>query len=163
MTESLNDIIAGFGPGLARLAASYERNPALREELRQDIYMALISALPRLRDPQSLRAYVFRIAHNCGVRHVIRRTREKRDELEPDEIASDAPTQEQSVIDSQRSTALLSAVRKLALPYRQVITLVLEDLSYAEIAEALGISEGNVAVRVNRAKLQLRSWLRSHG
>jgi RNA polymerase sigma factor (sigma-70 family) len=163
MAESLNDIIAGFGAGLARVAASYERNPALREELRQDMYMALISALPRLRDPQNLRAYVFRIAHNCGVRHVIRRTREKPGEVGLDEIASDAPTQEQSVIDSQRSAALLSAVRKLALPYRQVITLVLEDLTYAEIAEALGISEGNVAVRVNRAKLQLRSWLRSHG
>jgi len=163
MAESMDGIVAGFGPGLARVASSYERNPALREELLQDMYMALISALPRLRDPKKLRPYIFRIAHNCGVRHVIRRMREKPCEVEPDEIASDAPTQEESVINSQRADALLAAVHKLALPYRQVITLVLEDLTYAEIAEALGISEGNVAVRVSRGKLQLRSLLRSHG
>ena len=52
-----------------------------------------------------------------------------------------------------------NAIRKLALPYRQVITLVLEDLSYPEIAEALGISTVNVGVRVNRAKQQLKVLL----
>ena len=42
---------------------------------------------------------------------------------------------------------------------RQVMTLLLEDLSYAEIAEALGLSLSNVGVRVNRAKAQLRTML----
>ena len=163
MAEGLDERIAGYGPALARIAASYERNPALRDELLQEIYLALVSALPRLRNPEKLRPYMFRIAHNCGVRHIIGRAREKAGSIEPDEIASDAPTQEQSVIASERSAALLAAVQRLALPYRQVITLVLEDLAHAEIAEALGISEANVAVRINRAKQQLKSWLQTHG
>lgn len=53
----------------------------------------------------------------------------------------------------------MEAVRRLALPYRQVMTLILEDLSYEEIAEALGISIGNVGARVNRAKQQLKALL----
>ena len=50
-------------------------------------------------------------------------------------------------------------MRGLPLPYRQVITLLLEDLSYEEIAEALGISLSNVGVRINRAKQQLKERL----
>jgi RNA polymerase sigma-70 factor, ECF subfamily len=50
-------------------------------------------------------------------------------------------------------------VRRLALPYRQVMTLILEDMSYDDIAETLGISVANVGVRVNRAKQQLSGML----
>jgi DNA-directed RNA polymerase specialized sigma24 family protein len=39
------------------------------------------------------------------------------------------------------------------------MTLILEDMSYDEIAEALAISVANVAVRVNRAKQQLKVLL----
>jgi RNA polymerase sigma-70 factor (ECF subfamily) len=163
MAKVLDERIAGYGPALGRIAASYERNPSLRDELLQETYLAIVAALPRLRDPDKLRAYIFRIAHNCGVRHIIGRTRETRGSIDPDNLPSEAPTQEQSVIAGERAAALVAAVRRLALPYRQVITLVLEDLTHAEIAEALGISETNVAVRVNRAKQQLRSWLHPHG
>ncbi len=53
-------------------------------------------------------------------------------------------------------------MRRLELPYRQVIALLMEDLTYAEIAEALGIGVSNVGVRINRAKALLRSLL-DHG
>ena len=58
----------------------------------------------------------------------------------------------------QRRT-LLNAVRRLPFTYRDVITLALEGLSYAEIAEVLGLSEANVGVRLNRAKAALRALL----
>lgn len=163
MAEGLDERIADYAPGLARIAASYERNRALRDELLQEIHLAIVTALPRLRDPSKLRAYVFRIAHNCAVRHIVNRARETSVSVEPDAFPSEAPTQDEALISGERSSALLAAVRRLALPYRQVITLVLEDLSHAEIAEALGISEANVAVRVNRAKQQLKDWLKSYG
>ena len=60
------------------------------------------------------------------------------------------------MIATERSHALLDAVRRLTLPYRQVITLVLEDLTYAEIADVLGISVVNVGVRVPMPTV--RSW-----
>ena len=50
-------------------------------------------------------------------------------------------------------------MRRLSLPYRQVITLLLEDLSYEEIAETLGLTVNNVGVRINRAKTQLKAML----
>jgi RNA polymerase sigma-70 factor (ECF subfamily) len=164
MAQSADEVIAEYGPALARISASYERNRALREELLQEILLAIVLALPRLKDPSKLKAYVFRIAHNRAVGHVLQRVREPAAEPgpEPDEIAAAAPTQEQSMIASQRSHALLHAIQRLALPYRQVITLVLEDLTHPEIAEVLGISVVNVGVRVSRAKQQLKGLL-DHG
>ena len=163
MDVSADDVIEEFGPAVARIAASYERNRALREELAQEMLLAIVQALPRLREPDRLKAYVFRIAHNRAMRHIARRMREPVSAVEADEIPGNAPTQEQSLIDAQRSVALLNAVRSLGLPYRQVITLVLEGLTYHEVADALGISVVNVGVRVNRARHQLKELLRHDG
>jgi RNA polymerase sigma-70 factor (ECF subfamily) len=59
----------------------------------------------------------------------------------------------------QEESRLTSAIQSLALEYRQVITLTLEGLSYAEIADVLGIGESNVGVRINRARQMLRKLL----
>lgn len=153
------EVIAQHGPALARIAAAYERNPALREDLTQDMILAVIAALPRLRDPERLKPFVLRIGHNRAVSHVARRVREKPGQADIDAVPCDAPTHEQAMIAGERSARLTHAIRSLGLPYRQVIMLVLEDLPHQEIAEMLGISVTNVGVRVNRAKQQLKVLL----
>lgn len=160
MGKSFDEVVREFGPALARVAASYERDRALREELLQEIFMAIVSALPRLQDPAKLKAFVFRIAHNRAVRHIQHRVREPVSAVGADEIAADAPSHEQALIARERSEKLVEAVRDLTLPHRQVITLLLEDLTYPEIADVLGISVANVGIRINRAKEQLKEALR---
>jgi RNA polymerase sigma-70 factor (ECF subfamily) len=54
----------------------------------------------------------------------------------------------------------MAAVRRLPLAYRQVVTLALEGVSYAEIADVLGISDSNVGARLTRARHMLRALLR---
>ena len=151
-------IIADYGAGLARVAASYEADRALQEDLLQEILIAIHRALPSLERSQSLAPFVYRIAHNRSVTHVMKRASERR--RTPDEaIETDNPTPEQVLIADERARRVSNAIRRLPLNYRQVMTLLLEDLSYAEIAEALGLSLSNVGVRVNRAKAQLRTML----
>lgn len=155
---TLQGIIAAYGPGLARVAASYEADRALQDDLLQEILLAIHGALPRLRDESKLAAFVFRIAHNRAVTHIVRRTSQRRgDQSQITDDGLDTP--ESHVLADERARRLLAAIRRLPLPYRQVVTLVLEDLSYAEIAEVLGISQTNVGVRVNRAKALLREML----
>ncbi len=55
--------------------------------------------------------------------------------------------------------SLLAAIRRLPLDYRQVVTMVLDELPQTEIAAVLGISESNVAVRLHRARKLLRQQL----
>lgn len=65
-------------------------------------------------------------------------------------------------LDSEmEANQLLLAIRKLALPFRQVLVLMLEDFSDQEIADILGISHGNVRVRLNRAKQQLKEIIKN--
>ena len=154
----LEDIIRGYGSGLARVASSYEADPALREDLLQDILIAIHGALPSLKSESSLACFVFKIAHNRCVTHVTRQVaRRNGDRAMADKGEPDTP--EQLLLADERSRMVAIAVRRLPLPYRQVMTLVLEELSYAEIGEALGLSISNVGVRVNRAKAQLKEIL----
>ncbi len=161
MTGDADRIVAEYAPALSRIAGVYERDRALREELLQEMLLAVVGALPKLQDPAKLKPFVFRIAHNRAVSHVARRVREPKAQEADDAIPSGEPTAEQVLIEKQSSAALVEAVRALPLPYRQVITLLLEDLSYDEIAEALGITLTNVGVRINRAKQQLKERLAS--
>lgn len=159
MHADAQQVLVEFTPALARLVASYERDPALREELLQEVLMAIVISLPRLTQPERLKPFIFRIAHNRSVSHIAKRMRERelRETGEPEDLP--APSQEQALIQSEHADRLLDAIRQLALPFRQVMTLLLEDMSYEDIAETLGISISNVGVRVNRAKRQLKEIL----
>jgi RNA polymerase sigma factor (sigma-70 family) len=152
-------VITQFAPALARVVASYERDRALQEELLQEVLMAILSSLPRLAHADKLKPFVFRIAHNRCLSHVAKRMRERAHQESLDDLAAEATTQEQALIEQERGARLLEAVRRLTLPYRQVMTLILEDMSYDEIAETLGITVANVGIRVNRAKQQLKVLL----
>lgn len=154
----LKGIIAAYGSGLARVAASYEADAALQEDLLQDILLAIHRALPTLKDEARLGPFVFRIAHNRSVTHVMQRSAE-RTRAVPVQSEEETETPEQVLLADERSRRVALVVRRLPLPYRQVMTLLLEELSYAEIAEALGLSLSNVGVRVNRAKAQLKALL----
>ena len=152
-------VLTQFSPALARVVASYERDRALRDELLQEVLMAILSSLPRLTHDDKLKPFVFRIAHNRCLSHVAKRMREREHEGTLDDPAADTASHEQILIERERSERLLEAVRQLTLPYRQVMTLILEDMSYEEIAETLGITIANVGIRVNRAKQQLKELL----
>jgi RNA polymerase sigma-70 factor (ECF subfamily) len=154
----LDDIIATYGSGLARVAGSYEADPALQEDLLQDVLIAIHGALPSLENEQSLAPFVYRIAHNRCVSHVIRQSSRRKRDVLPTEDEPPA-TPEQLLLVDERSRMVAKAVLRLPLPYRQVVTLVLEELTYSEIAEALDLTVSNVGVRMNRAKAQLKELL----
>ena len=149
-------VVTQFAPAVARIVASYERDRALRDDLLQEVLMAILSSLPRLAQADRLKPFVFRIAHNRCVSHVARQMRERENQEPWDDLAAEGTSQDQVLIEQERSDRLLEAIRQLALPYRQVMTLILEDMSYDEVSEALGISVANVGIRVNRAKQQLK-------
>jgi RNA polymerase sigma factor (sigma-70 family) len=155
--EAINEL----GPALLRVAASYERNSALRQELVQEILLAVFKALPSLREPAKRRSFVLRIAHNCCVDHVVRCVAAPHMVEAAEIVAAAEASPEQELLSQETSLRLTNAVRALEIPYRQVMTLLLEDMSYAEIAETLGISIDNVGVRVSRAKARLKE-LMSH-
>jgi RNA polymerase sigma factor (sigma-70 family) len=141
---------------LRRLAASYEHDRSRQQDLVQDIWLAVWQALPRFRNECSERTFVFRIAHNRAVSHIDRWQRRKMDVLdEHAPIAASGPDPERSLSQRQRYERLRASVQALPIPLRQVVVLTLEGLTNAEVADIVGISENNVAVRLTRARAAL--------
>ena len=155
-------IMHEYGPALSRLAFSYEKMASAREELLQEIALALWQALPSFRGECSERTFVYRIAHNRGLSHAWARqpSHSSLDEFpEPFEPADPRPHPEEQLAHSDQRDRLRTAIMRLPLAYRQLIILMLEDLPHAESAEVLGITENNVAVRLTRARKALREAL----
>jgi RNA polymerase sigma-70 factor (ECF subfamily) len=148
------------GPAVVRLASVYERDAASRDDLVQEIALALWRALPGFRGECSERTLVFRIAHNRALTHVERSRRGLAFGLDdaPD-VADERATPEMQATALQLRERLLETVQAIPLGHRQVIALLLEGMTHAEIAEVLGITEGNVAVRAARARKELRDRL----
>jgi len=160
--ERFERVMREYGPAWSRLASGYERDPAAREELVQEIALAVWQALPHFRGECSERTFVYRIAHNRGLTHAYQResVHSALDDLPAAlEPVDPTPPPEEQVAMARRRNSLGAAVQRLPLPYRETVMLMLEDLSHAEIAEILGISESNVAVRLNRARKALKDAL----
>jgi RNA polymerase sigma-70 factor (ECF subfamily) len=144
---------------LSRIAASYEADPSLRDDLLQDMALALWKALPAWRGEAALKTFVARVAHNRGASHVIGRTRHPAAHGLDENLADPAHSAESHAQLEQKRLRLQDAVRALPLTLRQAVTLALEGFSQQEIADALGIRANNAAVRLNRARKALKTAL----
>src|SRR4051812_32205339 len=64
--------VASWGAAIVRLARSYELDRHKREDLLQEIHLALWRSFARFDGACSLRTWVYRVAHNAAASHVIR-------------------------------------------------------------------------------------------
>jgi RNA polymerase sigma-70 factor (ECF subfamily) len=151
--------VSEHGPLISRIAMSYEADPTLREDLMQQIFLAVWQALPSYRADASLKTFIARIAQNRAISFVTRQVRQPPTAEMPELVEASGPSPEQNAIEASERRQLIEATRQLPLPQRQVIILVLEGFEYAEIAEMLNIAPNALALRLSRAKTALRTML----
>jgi RNA polymerase sigma-70 factor (ECF subfamily) len=147
-----------FGGAIARLARAYEADTATRDDLIQDIHVALWRSLAVFDGRCSLRTWVYRVAHNTAASHVQRRRRsrpERSATLGELERIPDAHDPEAAVGERQALDRLMALIQALGSPDRQVLLLYLEDLDAAAIGEITGLSAGAVATKIHRLKALL--------
>ena len=154
----IESVLREHGPMLSRIAGSYESEPARRDDLLQEISLAVWKALPAWRGDASLRTFAARVAHNRAIDHLAREKRALGDELR-DEHPDPGANPLQHAEAHQRRKDLIAAVRALPLGQRQVVVLALEGFSQNEIGQALGLEDNTVAQRLSRARRQLQQWL----
>lgn len=148
------------------------------EEVTQDALLKVFENFDQLREPEHVRAWVFQIARNaCYLKRrksVFAPVEEiALDDLMPMwkadgerrvlEIADWSALPEDLVSREQMNALLEQAIRELPESYRQVMSLRdIEELSTAETAEVLGLSEDVVKQRLHRARLAVRQKLDRH-
>lgn len=147
-----------FAGAIERLAGGYEADPELRRDLVQDIHAQLWRSFGYFEGQCSERSWVYRVAHNVAVSHLVTRRRLKAETLsgieELQELADPADV-EASTAQADVTARLLATIHRLKPADRQVMLLYLEDLTAAEIGEVTGLSPGAVATRIHRTKALL--------
>ncbi len=140
-----------------RVSRTYGASAADREDLVQEIVYQLWRAFPSFRRESAGLTWVYRIALNTAITGLRRRVRQP--VQVPIAGAAALPSPPASGSDARTET-LYRAVRSLGGVDRALVMCYLEDLSYREIADVLGISESNVGARLSRTKTKLQDLVR---
>ena len=135
------------------------REPAAAEDLTLETFWRIHKAHAGFRPDANFGAWLRRIATNLALDHLRRRRPDVA--LENDVAAEQKPD---SAVQQQTRMALRKAFAELPPRLRVVVQLgLVEDDSYSEIAQALGISAGAAKTRMFRGVRLLRKKLRRLG
>lgn len=155
MNQDFTQILQQHSALLGRVAASYEADHHLRQELLQEISLAVWQSLANFKAQSSLLTYILRVAHNRAVSHVAYHAKYPRNDSYCEvtsPTASHSLNSESQMQQQQQINILLDEVRKLPIQTRQIVTLSMEGLSYQDIAQVCGIKVTHVGVILNRSK-----------
>ena len=142
-------------PRLRRYARALLSDRSAADDLVQDTLERAWARLHQFRAGTDMRAWAFTIMHNVHVNQVRARR---------DAAPIDGAEQELSVranqADGLEVRDLDRALRELPIDQREVLLLVaLEDMSYEQVAQTLGIPIGTVMSRLSRARERLRALM----
>ncbi|MBI5898418.1 MAG: RNA polymerase sigma factor [Rhodocyclales bacterium] len=147
-------------PGLYRVAYAWCRDAALADDLTQEATAKALERGDQLRDPTRMKSWLFAILSRCWHDHLrSRHPQQDIDELAEEHLAGDSSPADD--FERRQTVARVrTAVARLPVGQRQVLTLVdLEEFSYAEVGEILGIPIGTVMSRLCRGRRALRDEL----
>lgn len=159
----LDRLLAEHAPDIEAVVRRYADDPMDRDDLRQEIAIALWRAMPRFAGRASERTYVLRIAHNRASTFCLRRARNRAlISFGPDaDHRSMATTGEHERV--HLADLVRDAMSRLPGAQRELLALAADGHSPTEIARATGRNAGAVRVALHRARTALREWLGTRG
>jgi RNA polymerase sigma factor (sigma-70 family) len=149
-----SDLVRQNQAAIYRICRAYLYDRSHAEDLYQEILLQIWNSLSNYKGTAQVSTWIYRIAVNTAITYNIRN---KKTHLEPlpdsFNIAEDNPGHDHEK-ESQLSR-LTWAISQLEEKDRLIISLVLEDLSYKEIAEITGSNTNNIGVRITRIKTRI--------
>src|SRR5262245_10736600 len=138
---------------IRRVCRTFARTPPDREDLFQEVVYRLWRAYPSFGGRSKITTWIYRIAVNTAVTQIRRERRTPSgpslQDLTPEPEAAGASAH------VERTAILQHALEQLSPVDRALALLDLEDLSYLDMSEILGVSENAIGVRLNRIKERL--------
>lgn len=137
-----------------KICRVYRDTKEEREDLFQEILYQLWRAYPGFEQRSKVTTWMYRIGLNTAMA-----TFRKSKLAVTHEVAGVHQVHQGGAGDDENMERLMWAVRQLNDAERALVALFLDDLSYQEISEVMGVSENNVGVRLNRVKNKIRKLL----
>lgn len=152
----------GHGSSVMKVARAYTLSSEERQDLAQEILLQAWRSAPRFEGKSSPATWFYRVALNTGM-NWHRKDQPRRSQQQPLLAVQTVPTGGSDGTEQaqHRDTVerLYEAINQLPQADAALVLLYLEELSYREIAEVLGISESNVGVKLHRAKKALSTLM----
>lgn len=134
------------------LCYGYTGDDDAANDLLQETFLKVWQNLDKFRNQAMISTWIYRIAVNTCLTYLRSEKRQAKDELTP-QIAE---TKMEEVSEKNEQVAMLyKCIAKLEESERIIITMVLDEVPYLEIADISGISEGNLRVKIHRIKQKL--------
>ena len=148
-----------------RVCWHYTGDREAASDCGQDAMVRIWRGLGNYRGDCAFETWVYRVAANCCMDWLRRKKRDRSESIEPlreqgfDPADPKAGTEEQAVAADEHAR-LREGIAALPEEQRDALVMTqLEGVPYETAAERLGVSEGTVKSRVNRAKAKLKEWL----
>jgi RNA polymerase sigma-70 factor (ECF subfamily) len=158
--EDFKSIIDAHHPILYKIGRAYA-TPEDFDDLYQEMLINLWKGLKSFKGQSKISTWIYRVVLNTALTY--QRNNKKRKysqvEIENVNIISEGYGASEKEDLEDNIQLLYKAIRMLKKEDRSVILLYLEENSYDEIGEILGIKTSNVGVKINRIKKRLQEHL----
>lgn len=143
------DIYKAYWQKIFRLCMGYINDYDLAQDMAQETFIIVWQQLPKFRNEANISTWIFRIASNNCLRQI-----EKRKRIIKTDLPINLKEEPQESIEP-KIQLLYKFISELPETDRLIISLELEEIKQAEIANIIGISEVNVRVKIHRIKEKL--------
>jgi len=141
---------------IRKVAAMYYKNRADQEDAFQEILVNLWKAYPTFRGESKITTWMYRVALNTvisGFRKASNRVQRNRSDVN---ISDELIKPERDQVSNEDIDVLYQSIERLTDIEKAVIMLYMEEKTYEDIAEIMGMTRTNVGVKINRIKKKLQ-------
>jgi RNA polymerase sigma-70 factor (ECF subfamily) len=140
---------------LFKICRMYGATEPDRQDLFQEMVVQLWRSYPGFRGESKFSTWLFRIALNTAISD-LRKQRRQFSPVDPGQLPTQLQDLQYNTDKEEQLRALYAAIDRLTEVEKALTMLYLEDKSYAEMEEILGIPQNNLRVKMNRIKEKLR-------
>ena len=164
-TDAFEQLMTPLENMIWRVCWHYMGEREAASDCAQDAMVKIWRSLDGYRGDCAFESWIYRIAASVCLDALRKRKRDRSESIEPLKEAGfdpedPEPGTEEKVITADRHRELRECIARLPEEQREPLVMTqLDGLSYEEAAQRLGVSEGTVKSRVNRAKAKLKEWL----
>lgn len=151
------DIYKEYWQKIFRLCMGYTNDYDLAQDMAQETFIIIWQQLPNFKNEADIGTWIYRITTNICLRQI-----EKQNRFPKTELPLNLKEEKQINIEPQIQL-LYRFISELSETERIIISLELENVKQAEIANIVGLSKANIRVKIHRIKEKLIQKFNQHG
>ena len=167
--DAFERLITPLEKPIWRICWHYTGDREAASDCGQDTMVRIWRGIGSYRGDCAFETWVYRVAANCCMDYLRKKKRDRSESIEPlreqgFDPADPRPGTEEQAVAAEEQQQLRECIARLPEEQREALVLTqLEGVPYDAAAERLGVSEGTLKSRVNRAKAKLKEWLSEMG